>query len=379
MSLLNTADGSAVLSYGPLTIKNHKARQLKDRIDRAWMASFTRLSQTAMYASAVDESPEMRCGGCGSKIGGDVLSSVLNRLDVPKDPRVLFGCREGEDAAVFRADPRLHGSDPDKLVEIQTVDYFKSFVDDPYLFGRIAAIHAISDLYAMNARPFTALAIATLPFARGPIQETQLFELLSGAVRSLRERGVTLTGGHTTEGNVLALGFAVTGFGEEGKLFLKSELKHGDRLILTKPLGSGALLAAWMRGGCEASWFEELTSLMLKDNAEAAAVFRAAGVSACTDVTGFGLAGHLLEMLDGSRASARLFARQIPLMRGFEQVVASGIVSTLHDDNAKCAGRIRGAIALPASLFDPQTSGGLLAGVRPEVVEETLRSLKQAG
>ena len=129
----------------------------------------------------------------------------------------------------------------------------------------------------MNARPFTALAIATLPYARGPVQEAQLYELLAGAVESFRQLGVVLTGGHTTEGSELALGFSVTGFGEEDRLFRKSNLRPGDQLVLTKPLGSGALLAAWMRGECRAAWFEALLAVMLQANAAAAAVFAAAG------------------------------------------------------------------------------------------------------
>src|SRR5262249_47706878 len=156
---------------------------------------------------------------------GDVLSAVLKRLDIPEDPRILLGTKAGEDAAVHRVRPEVFGSDPAKLLEVQTVDYFKAFIDDPYLFGRIAALNSVSDLYAMNARPFTALAIATLPYARGPIQEAQLFELLSGAVGSLKELGVVLTGGHTTEGPELALGFSVTGFAEEGRLFQKANLR----------------------------------------------------------------------------------------------------------------------------------------------------------
>src|SRR5262249_35519087 len=153
------------------------------------------------------------------------------------------------------------------------VDYFKAFIDDPFLFGRIAALNAVSDLYAMNARPFSALAIATLPYARGPVQEAQLYELLSGAVQSLRELGVVLAGGHTTEGSELALGFSVTGYAEADRLFQKSRLRPGDRLILTKPLGSGALLAAWMRGQCKAAWFETLLRSMLVSNKVAAGVF----------------------------------------------------------------------------------------------------------
>jgi selenide,water dikinase len=321
----------------------------------------------------------MRCGGCGSKVSSDVLSAVLKRLDIPADPRILMGTRTGEDAAVHRVRPELFGTDPGRLVEVQTVDYFKAFIDDPYRFGRIAALNALSDLYAMNARPFSALAIATLPYARGPIQEAQLYELLCGAVDAFRELGVVLTGGHTTEGSELALGFAVTGFGEEDRLFQKSKLQAGDVLILTRPLGSGALLAAWMRGECQAVWFERMLAAMLVPNRLPGEIFAEAGVVACTDVTGFGLAGHFLEMLDASRVSARLGCKNIPLYQGFENVVARSIVSTLHRDNAKAACRVHGSTPLPAWLFDPQTAGGLLAAVKPELAAQTLRRLHDSG
>jgi selenide,water dikinase len=379
LNLLNTADGEAMLSYGPIHWKSKRARRIKDRIDRAWIDKFTQFAPMQNSAATQEENYEMRCGGCGSKISSDILSAALKRLDLPDDPRVLLGCRAGEDAAVHQFRPQLYGTEPDKLVEVQTVDYFKAFVDDPYLFGRIAALNAVSDLYAMNARPFSALAIATLPYARGPFQEAQLYELLSGAVHSFRQLHVVLTGGHTTEGQELALGFSVTGFGEVDRLFQKSNLQAGDRLILTKPLGSGALLAAWMRGECRAAWFERLKQSMLLANADAAAIFAAAGVRACTDVTGFGLAGHLLEMLDASKMSARLTAKEVPVYDGFADVVAAGIVSSLHRDNLKTACRVDGPTSLPGWLFDPQTSGGLLAAVKPEAVGATLDKLQQAG
>ena len=376
LTLLNTADGRAVLRYGSLVLTGRWARGLKERIDRAWMDKMTRFTPMASGADG-EAAPLMRCGGCGSKISGDVLSAVLKRIDLPDDPRVLMGVRAGEDAAVHRMKPELFGPDPERLVEVQTVDYFKAFLDDPYLFGRIAALNSVSDLYAMNARPFAALAIATLPYARGPVQEAQLFELLSGAVESLRQAGVVLTGGHTTEGSDLALGFAVTGYAEEGRLFRKGGLRPGDRLILTKPLGTGALLAAWMRGECRAEWFTPLLASMLRSNGPAAAVFREAGVVACTDVTGFGLAGHLLEMLDASGASARLNAKEVRLYPGFQEVVSHGVVSSLHGDNARAACRVRGTA--PAWLFDPQTSGGLLGAVTADAVGRTLERLREAG
>ena len=240
---------------------------------------------------------------------------------------------------MYRTRLDLFGREPDKLVEVQTVDYFKAFLDDPYLFGRIAALNAVSDLYAMNARPFAALAIATLPYARGPIQEAQLYELLSGAVQSLRELGVVLAGGHTTEGSELALGFSVTGHAEADRLFQKSRLQPGDRLLLTKPLGSGALLAAWMRGQCKAAWFDKLIRSMLQANKNAAEVFAEAGVTACTDVTGFGLAGHLLEMLDASRLSACLQREAVPVYEGFVEVAGSAR-HRQHAARGQCQGEL---------------------------------------
>jgi selenide,water dikinase len=375
LCLMNTADGQAILNYGPFTWKSRWARRLKDRIDRAWVMKHTQVAPMP----TIDEAPSMRCGGCGSKISSDVLSAVLKRLDLTDDPCIILGAKAGEDAAVHRVRPELFGAEPDKLLEVQTVDYFKAFVDDPYLFGRIAALNAVSDLYAMNARPFSALAIATLPYARGPIQEAMLYELLAGAVETFKQLGVVLTGGHTTEGPELALGFAVTGFAEEGRLFLKKNLQPGDALILTKPLGSGALLAAWMRGECKAVWFEPLIQSMLSANAAAGKIFAQAGVSACTDITGFGLAGHLLEMLDASQVSARIMASQVPLYAGFDDVTARGIVSTLHRDNAKMTCRVVGAATLPAWLFDPQTSGGLLGAVRADAAEVALCQLREAG
>jgi selenide,water dikinase len=376
LSLMNTADREAIFNYGPLTYKGRWVRRLKDNIDRAWIMKYTRF---APMAAETVESPQMRCGGCGSKISSDVLTAVLKRLDIPADPRIVLGCRDGEDAAAHRVRPELYGDNPDRLLEVQTVDYFKAFIDDPYRFGRIAALHAVSDLYAMNARPFSALALATLPYARGPVQEAQLYELLAGALESFRPLGVVLTGGHTTEGNELALGFSITGFGDEARLFRKSNLHPGDQLILTKPLGTGALLAAWMRGACRADWFERMMTAMLLANDRAAAVFAEAGVTACTDVTGFGLAGHLLEMLDASRVSARIVGKSVPLHEGFTDVVAAGVVSTLHRDNAKVACRVQGAAPPPAWLFDPQTAGGLLGAVRPVAAPETVARLKQAG
>ncbi|MGL4552898.1 MAG: selenide, water dikinase SelD, partial [Gemmataceae bacterium] len=369
LSLLNTADGEAILSYGPLALKSGWARRWKDRIDRRWVATFV-----PEPMKKAEGGPAMRCGGCGNKVSGDVLSAVLKRLDIPDDPRVVLGTRSGEDASAHRFDPAAFGG---ATLEVQTVDYFKSFVDDPFLFGRIAALNAVSDLYAMNARPFCALAIATLPYARGPVQEAMLYELLSGALASFKQLGVVLTGGHTTEGPELALGFAVTGHADEAALFQKGALRPDDVLVLTKPLGTGALLAEGMMTKLRADWNAALFAGMLNANDRAAATFARHGVKAVTDVTGFGLAGHLLEMLDASGAAARLWPDRVPLYPGFAEAARLQAFSTLHADNAKAGRRVVGD--LHEWLFDPQTGGGLIAGVRPGNVIEVLAGLHAAG
>jgi selenide, water dikinase len=379
LALMNLADGRALLHYGPVVATGRLQRRLKERIDRAWIAKFSESAAPSMRSPRESAPPEMRCGGCGSKVGPDVLSAVLKRLKINRDNRIVLGVHEGEDAAAHRMQPSLFGADPGRLLEVQTVDYFKAFIDDPYLFGRIAAANALSDLYAMNARPFAALAIATLPVARAPVQEALLFEMLSGAVHSLADAGVTLTGGHTTEGDELALGFAVTGHAEDGSLFQKKGLHVGDRLILTKPLGSGALLAAWMHARCRARWFTGLIDSMLQSNGPAGAVLRKFGIAACTDVTGFGLAGHLLEMLDASGVAALLHDSAIELFDGFTEVAAAGMLSTMHPANAKVSSRIDGPRPPPAWLFDPQTSGGLLAGVKAELANDVAVALRSAG
>lgn len=379
LCLMNTSDGEAILSYGSFSTKGRLIRKWKERIDRAWLESFDNAEMQPTDTSTDAASHLMRCGGCGAKVSGDVLSSVLCELNIPDDPRVLLGTLAGEDAAVHRVRADLFGIAADKLVEVQTVDYFRAFLDDPYLFGRIAALHSVSDLYAMNARPFSALAIATLPYARGPIQAAQLRELLAGATRTFGELGVVLTGGHTSEGHDLSLGFSVTGYADEDQLFRKGNLAPGDVLILTKPLGTGAVMAAWMRGECSAAHFEEAVEQMLIANNSAAEVFAKFGVRACTDITGFGLAGHLLEMLDASHVSARLDSSAVPVLNGFASVAARGIFSTLHPDNARLANRIHGTDSPPDWLFDPQTSGGLLAAVSASVAAEVLETLHRFG
>ena len=374
--LLNTGDGGSVMSYGRLAGRGKWAFAWKDYIDRKWVRKFTDTYDESMSASKKEvEEDAMRCGGCGAKLSGEILHRVLSKLDIKPDPDVLVGCAPGEDAAVMRL--------PSGKVQLQTVDFFKAFINDPFLLGRIAANNALSDIFAMNGDPSVALALVTIPLAGSAIRESQLFQVLSGALEAFHENGVTLAGGHTTESMDFQIGFCITGYADENRLFKKDALRPGDRLILTKPLGTGALLRAAMMGQCEWHAFDAALRGMRMSNGPAAKVFDGARVRACTDVTGFGLAGHLVEMLDASNVSAKLYPQTIPLYPGFHDLTngqrADPVLSTLHEENAKNASRVvpHSANRFPW-LYDPQTSGGLLAGVAREHVENVLAGLHAA-
>jgi len=367
--LLNASDGTAVMSYGSAAGRGKWVLAWKNFIDRKWMRQFHDL-----YLDPDDDpdADSMRCGGCGAKLGHEILYRVLKRLEIPAHPSILAGVSTGEDAAVQRL--------PEGRVAVQTVDFFREFLADPYLFGRIAALNALSDVYAMHATPLSALATVTIPYAGSRVREEQLYQSLSGAVETFRQHDVVLAGGHSSESVDFQLGFTVTGHADETTLFRKSALKDGDNLIVTKPLGTGALMRAVTLGQCAAEWYRAVVEGMLVSNRDAASVLAELGVAACTDVTGFGLAGHLVEMLTASSCRATLQISSIPLYDGLVQVLARGVRSTLHDDNATIAARILSpAGQIPAWLFDPQTSGGLLAGVPATRADEALEALSASG
>ena len=366
LALIGTGDGSAVASRGRLATEGAWLWRLKQWIDRRWMRGYTELP-------AMDGPEEaMRCGGCAAKVPADVLGRVVARLSPAANDAVELGV--GDDAAViaFPGGPPL----------LQTVDFFRAMVGDPHLFGRIAATHALGDIYAMGGAPETALAIAALPPARPAITEHDLFHMLKGGTEVLEAAGASLVGGHSAEGAEMALGFAVTGRTRPGRLMRKAGLGPGDRLILTKPLGTGIILAAEMRGRARARIVEDAIETMLQSAATASTIFAAHGATACTDVTGFGLLGHLLEMLTASAADARLDPDAIPALDGALDLIAAGIASSLHQGNQSALSSLAGAdpaSPLAALLIDPQTAGGLLAGVSARRAAACLAELHAAG
>jgi len=302
-----------------------------------------------------------------------VLTRAMARLAPASGDRVTIGLGSPDDAAVvsFPGAPPL----------LQTVDFFRAMVGDPYLFGRIAANHALGDIYAMGGVPETALAIAAVPPSRPAIVEHDLFHMLKGGTEVLEEAGAVLVGGHSAEGAELALGFAITGRTRPGALLRKGGLRTGDRLVLTKPLGTGVILAAEMRLRADARAVEGAVAAMLQSAAAASGCLAAHGASACTDVTGFGLLGHLVEMLTASGVDARLDPEAIPALDGARALLAEGLTSSSHAGNVTALSALAGEPdpALAALLIDPQTAGGLLAGVPATRAISCLAELRRLG
>src|SRR5437764_3670787 len=289
LALIGTGDEQAVASRGAFAAYGPRLWQLKEWIDRRWMRRYTELPEMQPEPG---EGP-MRCGGCAAKVPAAVLGRAMGRLHPATSGAVMIGLDSPDDAALI--------SFPGAPPLLQTVDFFRAMVEDPYLFGRIAATHALGDIYAMGGTPESALAIATVPPAARPsIVEHDLFHMMRGGSEVLAAAGAALVGGHSAEGAELGLGFAVTGRTRPGRLLRKGGLRPGDRLVLTKPLGTGVILAAEMRRRAAARVVTEAIAMMLQPAAVASACLAEYGATACTDVTGFGLLGHLLEMLAAS-------------------------------------------------------------------------------
>ncbi len=387
LSLISTTDGYAVGARGRLSFEGAWAWRLKDHIDRRFMRRFSNLGQMAgaapvVIAGLADEASQavlaqaaMRCGGCAAKVGGSVLQSVLARLQ-PEPVETEIGLAQRDDAAAFTV--------PAGKILVQSVDQFRAFIDDPHLFGRIVAHHCLGDLYAMGAAPHSALALATVPFAPAAKMEADLFAMLDGANSVLRQAGACLIGGHSAEGPELGLGFSVNGLAERHRLLRKSGLRPGDALILTRPIGTGVLFAAEMRLRARARWIDDCLDQMTTPAAPAAACLIGHGATGCTDVTGFGLAGHLLEMAQASYVDVRLDLAAVPILDGALELAGQGLTSSLQADNRHAATRMSASASCAAApqfelLFDPQTAGGLLAGVVAEDAHACVAKLHRAG
>ncbi len=390
LALISTGDQYAVASRGDLSFSGAWVWRWKDWIDRRFMDKFSDLppmedtgklpdtaaAQSAEEASQAISAVAMRCGGCGAKVGSTVLSRALGELKPIERDDIIIGLHAPDDAAVLQVPPG-------KAV-VHTVDFFRAFIDDPYIFGQVAANHSLGDVFAMGAEAQSATAVATVPYGIESKVEDVVYQMMSGAVEVLNDAGCALVGGHTGEGRELALGFAVNGLIDPEEVMSKGGLQAGDALILTKPIGTGTLFAAHARLAAKGRWIDSALASMIQSNKNAAQCLRKYGSKACTDVTGFGLLGHLVEMTRPSGVDAELDLSAIPILPGAEETAAAGILSSLQPANIRLRRGIQDQekwIKHPRYplIFDPQTAGGLLASVPADVADDCVRELKAMG
>jgi len=299
---------------------------------------------------------------------------VLGKLARQQDANVLVGFDKADDAGVYLVSP--------DLALVQTVDFFTPVVDDPYTYGQIAATNALSDVYAMGGTPMSALAMVCFP-ENGDL--AILERILAGGLSKMIEAACTVIGGHSIRDAEIKFGYAVTGSIHPKKVLTNSGAKPGDVLLLTKSIGTGVIATAIKKQKAEAAWIDAATKSMTTLNKAAVEVIRSGSfnIHAMTDVTGFGLIGHLREMCLGSSVSARIYPKDIPLLPGAAECVRAGFIPgglNANRDFAECNVGYENGIdeTLRTLLFDPQTAGGLLISVAASSADALQSALKQA-
>jgi selenide, water dikinase len=397
LALISTGDKYAVASRGWLGFAGEWVWQWKDWIDQRFMRKFSEFpemsanatsapSNTALNAVKLNSEESlqaisaiaMRCGGCGAKVGATILQNALSNLHPVQRDDVLIGLKDPDDAAVVRVPPGM--------AMVHSVDFFRAFIDDPYIFGKVAANHALGDIWAMGGQAQSATAVCTVPPGMDAKVEDVLFQMMTGALEVLNEADCSLVGGHTGEGKELALGFAINGLIEDKPeaILRKSGMKPGDVLILTKPIGTGTLFAAHARLAAKGRWIDAALQSMVISNRVGAQILREHGGTACTDLTGFGLLGHLVEMTRPSGVDAEIHLSALPLLDGAQECVEAGITSSLQSANVRLRRALRNQeefVKHPRYplIFDPQTAGGLLASVPADRVDACIAALKAQG
>jgi selenide,water dikinase len=314
-------------------------------------------------------------GGCGCKIAPGVLSDIL-KASAPGflPPQLMVGIETADDAAVWKLN--------DSQALIATTDFFMPIVDDPFDFGRIAATNAISDVYAMGGTPIMALAIVAMPIAQLPVDV--IGRVLAGGNAVCADAGIPIAGGHTIDSVEPIYGLVVMGLVHPDRVRRNADARAGDLLVLGKPLGVGVLSAALKKGRLDDAGYARLIATTTRLNKPGARLAELHGVHAITDVTGFGLAGHALEMARGAKLRARIDWSAVPLIEGVEQLARDGFVTGASGRNWTGYGaEVQLSPGLPAIArelaTDPQTSGGLLVACRPDALDDVLACFRDGG
>ena len=310
-----------------------------------------------------------KCAGCGAKVGAGVLAGLLADIKVRTDPNLLVGFDKSDDASVYK----ISG----ELAIVQTVDFFPPIADDPYTFGQIAAANAMSDIYAMGGEPKLALNVMAVP---ADMDRDTVHAILRGGYEKVYEAGALITGGHSILDDEPKYGMAVTGFVHPDKIITNSGAKPGDELIFTKPLGSGIMTTAAKAGMASEEGLKYVLSVMTTLNRAARDIMVKYRVHACTDVTGFGLMGHLLEMTQGSGTGAVIDVRGIALVEESLRLAEMGILPEgMYRNRSFAESSVDGgdvSLAVQDMLYDPQTSGGLLMAVDPDDADALFEELE---
>jgi selenide,water dikinase len=362
LKLISTGRKSAVGEKFGMRFRGRWLWWIKDRIDQAFMRKLAELPTMPRpvlpeaVAAGVREAVEggqPLCGGCGSKVGPGDLREALCDIPAPSREDVLSG--PGDDAAILKSGDGA---------QVITADHLRAFVEDPYLMARITAVHALGDIRAMGAEPQVALSSLILPRMSDPMQTNMLREITTGAREVFAEAGADLVGGHTSVGAELTIGFTLTGLARDPVTHEGAQV--GDRLVVTKPIGAGVLLAAEMQAQANGSDIAKLYST-LADPQTALCRLLAKHAHAMTDVTGFGLAGHLDRLCIASRVGAQVHLEKLPLHSGALGLSATGHRSSIYSANRTVLPNVPDSTPLQKLLFDPQTAGGLLAALPPNV------------
>lgn len=313
----------------------------------------------------------VKAAGWAAKIGPADLYNLLKNISLKKNDNIVVSFDTSDDAGVYRLG--------DKLL-VQTVDVITPVVDEPYIFGKIAVINALSDIYAMGGDPLSALSILMYDCK---LDSSIIKEVLNGAVEALNNENCALLGGHTIEDSEIKLGFSVTGVISDGKIYRNSTLKENNFIILTKPIGTGIISTALKANMVDECALSSATHSMTTSNKKASLIMKKYNVSACTDVTGFSLAGHLYEMAYYSKVSIDIDVKHIPIIDGTLKYASMGLIPAGAYRNKNFLSpfveisNVDEQFIMP--LFDPQTSGGLLIGVEPSDAEAFLDELKREG
>ncbi|MDE0211007.1 MAG: selenide, water dikinase SelD [Boseongicola sp.] len=374
LKLVSLGRKSALADKWGMRVTGDWVWRWKDRIDRVFMDKLNTLPEMkapklpGTRAEGVDLAlgPKPLCTGCGSKIGSGVLDSVL--ADLPEHGRADVELGPGDDAAIL-------GTGGTR--QVVTTDHLRAFSNDPWLFTRITALHALGDVWAMGAEPQAAFAQVTLPPMAENLQRSWLFEIMHAASEVFQGAGAALAGGHSTIGAEMVIGFTVTGL-TRGKAITLAGAQAGHALLLTRPIGSGTILAGEMAGDANGDDVAAALQTMATSQGDAARLL-ASCASAMTDVTGFGLAGHLGRMAEASGLTARITLEDVPVYGGAEALCAAGTRSSIWPANRATASIELRDGSRGDLLFDPQTAGGLLAALPPDDSGAVLRAVRDMG